>query len=310
MKRHIPVLSKEVLEYLDPKEGDLVIDATVGFGGHSSLLLKKIGTKGQLIGIDKDGEALEATGDKFKKNKNVKLVHGGFEDIEEILEEQKVKEADIILADIGVSSYQIDKAERGFSFREEGPLDMRMDKERNLSAEDIIREYSEEDLVRIFRAYGEERFAKRIARNIVEKREESEIKTTLQLKKIVEESLPVKYRKTLKIDPATKVFQALRIEVNGELEALGGFLPQAIRILKKGGRLAVISFHSLEDRMVKEFFRMEAKECICPSEFPVCRCEKEARVKILTRKPIMGSEEEIKENPRARSAKLRVIEKL
>jgi len=309
-QQHIPVLLKEVLVYLNPKKGDVIVDATMGLGGHSEEFLKKIGTEGKLIGIDKDREALNISKRRLKKYKNVIFVKGDFIEIKDIVKGLGFEKVDKVLADIGVSSYQIDEIERGFSFKSDGPLDMRMDKESDIKASDIVNGYSEKELEVIFKSYGEEKFSHRIAMRIKEVSSEKKIETTAELKAIIVEALPIKYKKTLRIDPATKVFQALRVEVNRELKALGGFLPQATRILKKGGRLGVISFHSLEDRMVKNFFRQELKGCVCPSDFPVCRCDNKPTLKAITKKPVMADKKEVNENPRSRSAKFRVVEKL
>lgn len=311
MKKHIPVLLKETIEFLKPKEGDVFIDATVGLGGHAEEILKNIGESGLLLGIDRDLKALEIAKrglDRFRKR--VWLVNDDFRNIEKISRRYKLGSVDGILLDLGVSSFQLEDRERGFSFRLEGPLDMRMDRRNKLTASEVVNNYEKDELEKIFKRYGEEKFSRKIAQKIVDKRKEKKIGTTKELRNIILETLPERYKRSLKIDPATKIFQALRIEVNDEINALKEFLPQALRILKKRGRLAIISFHSLEDRIVKEFFKAEEKGCICPKEFPICRCGKKPRLKIITKKPILPSEEEIEINPRARSAKLRVAQKL
>lgn len=308
---HIPVLLKEVIRYLKPKESDVFVDATVGLGGHSKEILKKIGEKGKLLGIDRDEEALEIAEKNLREyRENLKFANVDFRNIGETAKRFSFKNVSGILLDLGVSSFQLDAPERGFSFRLEGSLDMRMDRRKKLTASDIVNGYKREDLEKIFKDYGEEKFSGRIVQAIIEKRKIKKIETTKELREVIIGSLPKRYIKSLKIDPATKIFQALRIEVNDEMNALKEFLPQAASILKKGGRLAVISFHSLEDRIAKEFFKTEARGCICPKEFPICTCGRKPRIKILTRKPIIPGIEEIRENPRSRSAKMRVIERI
>ncbi|MEK7447552.1 MAG: 16S rRNA (cytosine(1402)-N(4))-methyltransferase RsmH [Patescibacteria group bacterium] len=308
---HKSVLLQEVVQFLDPKTGQVYIDATIGFGGHSSEILKKISPNGKLIGIDQDEEALAWLGANLKdKYPNLTLKKENFYDIEKVARENGHKNANGIIADIGVSSYQLDEPMRGFSFKNEGPLDMRMDKDQELTAAEVINTYSEQDLTDIFSKYGEERLSKTIAREIVRERAEKPFKTTLELSLLVQSIYTKKGLKGLKIHPATRTFQALRIEVNDELKSLEIFLPQALDLLAKKGRLAVITFHSLEDRIVKDFFQKEAKGCICPPDYPICKCGHDAKIKILTKKPVLATEKEIKENPRARSAKLRVIEKI
>lgn len=308
---HKSVLLQEVVQFLDPKPGQVYIDATIGFGGHSFEILECISPSGKLLGIDQDEEALVWLGANLKdKYPNLTLKKANFYDIKKVARENGHKNANGIVADIGVSSYQLDQPIRGFSFKNEGSLDMRMDKDQDLTAAEIINTYSEQDLTDIFSKYGEERLSKTIAREIVRERAEKPFKTTLELSLLVQSIYDKKGLKGLKIHPATRTFQALRIEVNNELESLKMFLPQALDLLAKKGRLAVITFHSLEDRIVKDFFQKEAKECICPPDYPVCKCGHEAKIKILTKKPVLATEKEINENPRARSAKLRVIEKI
>jgi 16S rRNA (cytosine1402-N4)-methyltransferase len=329
MTSHNAVLLKEAIESLNIKKGDTVVDATLGGGGHSRKILEVIGDEGTLIAIDRDVEAIgrfaglssESFAPEqivFKKD-NLILVHENFCKLKDILDSLNIKNAclpvgkvDAILADFGISSDQLDSNERGFSFLSDADLDMRMDnscKEGNdLTAENILNEYSKEELIRIFREYGEEQYASQIAKNIIESRKEKKIKTTFELVEIISSSIPLKY-KHKKIHFATKIFQALRIEVNDELKSIDKFTRDAIDVLKTGKRLVVISFHSGEDRVVKDIFKKEEKDCVCPPEFPVCRCEKESRVKIITKKPVVASEDEISDNPRSRSAKMRVIEK-
>ncbi len=294
------------------KKGDVAVDATLGGGGHSLMILKKILPGGKLFCIDRDEKAIE----NFKKRienenfeKSVVLVRDNFSNIAEILERENPGGVDAVLADFGLSSDQLDDVNRGFSFRTEAPLDMRMDRKQKLTAKEVVNNYSEEKLTEIFRKFGDEKYAKRIAKKIVEKRTEKEIENNDELIKIIATTVPESYKRK-KIHFATKVFQAIRMEVNKELESIEKFLRDAVKVLKSGGRLAVISFHSGEDRLVKNFFREMQKGCECPPKFPVCRCGKKSEIKIITKKPIIPSEAEIADNPRARSAKMRVIEKI
>ncbi|MDO8507765.1 MAG: 16S rRNA (cytosine(1402)-N(4))-methyltransferase RsmH [bacterium] len=308
---HKSVLLQEVVQFLDPKPGQVFIDATIGFGGHSEEILKKISPDGKLLGIDQDEEALNWLGANLApKYPNLTLKKANFSEIDQISRESGHQNANGILADIGVSSYQFDEAGRGFSLKNDGPLDMRMDKTRDLTAAEVVNTYSEQDLTDIFSKYGEERLSKTIAREIVARRAEKRFATTLELADMIRGIYDKKGLKGLKIHPATRVFQALRIEVNDELGNLEKFLPQALDSLAPKGRLSVITFHSLEDRIVKDFFQREAKGCICPPDYPICKCGHEKTIKIITKKPILASDEEIRENPRSRSAKLRVIEKI
>ncbi len=309
--KHKPVLLQEVIRYLSPELGGRYIDATIGFGGHAEAILAAIGPKGRLLGLDQDTEAIGwLKANLASRYSNPILEKANFSEIGAAAAKHGFEEIDGILADIGVSSYQLDAPERGFSFRESGPLDMRMDKSSELTAETILAEYSEEELVRIFQNYGEERLTKTIAKEIVETRKQRPLKNTKDLANLIEGVYQRKGIRKGKIHPATRVFQALRIEVNDELGNLERFLPQAVNLLKREGKLAVITFHSLEDRMVKQYFQKEAKECICPPEIPKCGCDHEKSIKIITKKPITASEEELRVNPRARSAKLRVVERL
>lgn len=307
--KHRPVLLQEVIRILNPKRGQTFIDVTIGYGGHSRAILEKISPDGKLLGIDQDQEALDQLEELSAEYPNLTLVKGNFSKIEKLAKQNGLDKVDVILADIGVSSYQLDTAGRGFSFNLRGPLDMRMDKQRKTTAADIVNNYDESELTDIFSRYGEERFSKTIAREIVRERQGKKFQTTQVLSELIKK---IYRRKGLrgKIHPATRVFQALRIETNDELASLEKFLPQALDLLQTKGKLAVITFHSLEDRMVKNFFQEEAKGCICPPDYPVCKCGEEAKVKILTKKPIIASLEEVKENPRSRSAKLRVLEKI
>lgn len=308
---HKSVLLQEVVQFLDPKPGQVFIDATIGFGGHSSEILKKISPDGKLLGIDQDEEALDWLGANLvSKYTNLTLKKANFSEIDQISRESGHQNANGILADIGVSSYQFDEAGRGFSLKNDGPLDMRMDKTRDLTASEVVNTYSEQDLTDIFSKYGEERLSKTIAREIVARRAEKRFESTLELADMIRGVYDKKGLKGLKIHPATRVFQALRIEVNDELGNLEKLLPQVLDLLAPKGRLAVITFHSLEDRIVKDFFQREAKGCICPPDYPICKCGHEKTIKIITKKPILPRREEIQENPRSRSAKLRVIERI
>jgi 16S rRNA (cytosine1402-N4)-methyltransferase len=302
---HKSVLLQETIDLLAPEEGDIIADLTVGAGGHSKEILKRIGKAGVLIAIDKDENALKIARNVLS-GKNVVFIHSDFKNIAEAIQNAGYEKVDGIIADLGVSSMQLDQSERGFSFKGHDKLDMRMDQTSQVTAADIVNTYSEEELAKIFREYGEEKFARKVAQKIVEQRKQSPIIWTDQLSEVVRGVIPAKG----KIDPATKVFQALRIEVNGELRALESALPQMVRSTNVGGRIAIISFHSLEDRMVKQFFEKESKTCTCPPEFPKCICNAKPTLKKVTRKPQKASEEEIKANPRSRSAKLRVAERI
>jgi len=302
---HQPVLLKEVLEALNPGPQGLYLDCTLGGGGHALAILRKGGNGVRLIAIDRDSDAIRRCGPLFEKyGGRVELVHDRFENLATVVGGRRVRG---MLFDLGVSSYLLDDPERGFSFRADGPLDMRMDKSRDLTAADIVNGWSPRDLAIIFRRFGEERYAGRIARVIESARATARIASTIQLAEIVKSAVPGGYSR---IHPATRVFQALRIAVNGELDHLKKTLETAVDLLESGGRLAVISFHSLEDRIAKQTFAKLARTCVCPPDFPVCQCRGKAIVKLLTRKPIRPDNEEVLENPRARSARLRVVEKL
>lgn len=305
---HIPVLKNEVVELMNIREGKTYVDGTVGGGGHSKLILEKQKIK-RLICIDQDDEALEAASKNLAEFKNVTLVHGNFKDIDQILDELEIQKVDGILVDIGVSSHQIDDSSRGFSFRADGELDMRMDRTKSFSAKDVVNNYSEEKLAEIIKNFGEENFAKSIARHIVSARNAKPIETTKELEKIILSAVP-RYKGQDGMNNVQRTFQAIRIEVNGELEALSQFLDKATDRLNKGGRLAVISFHSLEDRIVKQKFKDLSTGCICPPDFPICVCGHKAVVKLVTKHPVSASEAELEINSRSASAKLRVIEKI
>jgi 16S rRNA (cytosine1402-N4)-methyltransferase len=320
---HEPVLLKEVIKYLDPKPNQNFIDCTLGNGGHAIALAIKLET-GKVLGIDLDSEIIKLAAERIEEQglvDKVILVQDNFKNLKKIVEENKFYPINGILVDLGISSYELQDQERGFSFLLEGPLNMRYAHESysnesridtriedGITAAEILNQWPEKELERIFREYGEERYSKQIAEEIIKTREREEIKTTVDLVKIIERVYRGKPKP--KIHFATKVFQALRIAVNDELNNLKQLLPQAIEILDKGGKLTVISFHSLEDRIVKDFFKQEARGCICPVEIPVCRCNHKPIIKIINKKPIIPTLAEIQKNPRSRSAKLRVIEKI
>ena len=306
---HVSVLLNECLEGLNIKENGIYVDGTLGGAGHSSEILKRLSKEGRLIGIDQDTDALKAAKERLKDYSNVTFVHSNFSNIENVLNNLNIDGVDGILMDLGVSSYQLDEGERGFSYMKDAPLDMRMNRENDFSAYNVVNEYSEEDLYRIIRDYGEEKFAKRIASFIVENRQEKNIETTLELVEIIKNAIPAKARREGP-HPAKRTFQAIRIEVNSELSILNKTIEDGVEKLNKGGRMAIITFHSLEDRIVKNKFRDLAVSCRCPKEFPVCVCGEKAKVKIISRKAIEPTKEEVEINPRSRSAKLRVIEKL
>jgi len=303
--KHIPVLLDEVLDGLDIKPDGIYIDGTVGGAGHSSEIAKRL-TTGRLVGIDRDPDAVKTASERLAPY-NATVVRGNYDEIRSICRELDISGVDGILMDLGVSSYQLDEAERGFSYHNDAPLDMRMSKE-GLSARDIVNEYSQKELSDIIFRYGEEKFAGRIAANIVREREKAPIETTLQLAEIVKSSVPAAKRREK--NPCKKTFQAIRIAVNSEFEHLETALEDAFDMLNVGGRLCVITFHSLEDRIVKRHFAEFCKGCTCPPDFPVCICGKTPRGRLVLRKPAEASEKELSENARARSAKLRVVEKI
>ena len=305
--KHVSVLLEECLEALNIKKDGTYVDCTLGGAGHSKEILKRIET-GKLIGIDQDQDALHNAKTILSQYSNVILVHSNFEMIKSIIEDHAPEGVDGILMDLGVSSYQLDEGERGFSYMKDAPLDMRMNQDDPFSAYEVVNEYDEEKIYRIIRDYGEEKFAKRIAGFIAKARQEKPINTTLELVEIIKNAIPARARREGP-HPAKRTFQAIRIEVNRELSILKDTIEDAVDGLKPGGRLAIITFHSLEDRIVKNTYRDLMDPCTCPKNMP-CVCGKTATVQILTRKPILPSELEIEENPRSRSAKLRVLEKL
>jgi 16S rRNA (cytosine1402-N4)-methyltransferase len=310
--RHKSVFLREVLDYLNPLPGKVMIDCTLGGGGHSKALLDRILPGGKLLALDQDLEAIEAASKVLYPlgESNYKIFHSNFKELESVLKQTSYKKVDGILYDLGVSSYQLDQGERGFSYRYDAPLDMRMDRTADKkSAYELINEADLVELTTIIRDYGEEKWAKRIALFIIEERKKGSINTTEQLVDIIKKAIPSNARREGP-HPAKRTFQALRIAVNKELEILAPALKKGIEILKPGGRIAVITFHSLEDRIAKNVFKEAAQGCICPKDLPVCICKQKPLIKILTKKPLIPSSEEIVENPRARSAKLRVAEKV
>ena len=306
---HVPVLFDEVMEALDIKPGGIYVDGTAGGGGHSAGICERLSGRGTLIAVDRDEEALAAAEKRLTPYGCKKIfVHANYSDTEAIKRAAGGKVSGILL-DLGVSSYQLDNPERGFSYMNDAPLDMRMDASDRLTAYDIVNGYSEDELARIIKEYGEERWARRIAEFIVKERKNSPVDSTERLTEIIKAAIPAKARRTGP-HPAKRTFQAIRIEVNDELGHLREAVEKLPDLLESGGRIAIITFHSLEDRIVKTEFERRLDPCTCPKEFPVCVCGKKADVKRVTKKPVIPSEEETETNPRARSAKLRVLEKL
>lgn len=306
---HLSVLPDEVIRFLEPVDGKTYLDGTLGGGGHSALILQNA-PGACLIGIDRDKAALAAAGTRLKASTgSIQLIHGDFADVAEHLKRLGISALDGFILDLGVSSHQLDTRERGFSFQQDAPLDMRMDSSNGATAADLVNELSETELERIISEYGEERWAKRIALFIVKERAETPINTTFRLVDIIKGAVP-KAKWDERIHPATRTFQALRIAVNTELESLERGMRSALDLLKPGGRGVIISFHSLEDRIVKHIFREYATGCTCPKQLPVCVCGNQPKVKILTGRPVSAAYTETEANPRARSAKLRAVEKL
>ncbi len=306
---HQPVLLKETISYLKCKEDGIYIDGTLGRGGHTKEILKHLSKKGQLIALDRDLEAVKTVKNKMKNKNNLKIVHDNFTNIPKILRSLNIKKVNGMLFDLGISSPQVDNSKRGFSYKKDGPLDMRMNRKQKLTAANIVNEFSQSKLSRIIGKYGEENWAARIAEFIIKERKKKTIKTTGQLVEIIKNAIPAGARRKGG-HPAKRTFQALRIATNNELEQLEEMIEKVIPFLTKGGRICIISFHSLEDRIVKHSFRYLAKDCICPPDLPVCRCNKKSEVKVITKKPVRPAKEEIEKNPRARSAKLRVAERV
>ena len=305
---HKSVLLNEVIESLNIKADGYYVDGTLGGGGHALEVVKRL-ESGKLIGIDRDSDAIKAATQRLNDYiNNVIIIRDNYVNIENILKRENIGKVDGIYIDLGVSSYQLDTAERGFTYRFDAPLDMRMDDRNELKASDIVNDYSESELFHIIRDYGEDRFAKNIAKHIVEYRNKKRIETTFELVDIIKASIPMKIKVTGG-HPAKRTFQAIRIELNKELEVLTDSLDVMIDLLKPGGRLSVITFHSLEDRIVKQAFKKAESPCVCPKKFPVCVCGNKSKGRVITRKAILPSEEELEENSRSKSAKLRVFEK-
>lgn len=305
--KHIPVLLEECINGLNIKEDGIYVDGTLGGAGHSSEILKKLSAKGILIGIDRDEEALNVVKKRLSEYSNIKYIHGNHDEIEEILEKLNISGVDGILLDLGVSSYQLDEASRGFSYMQNAPLDMRMDKNAVLTAEYVVNNYPEEKLAQIIYEYGEEKFSRNIAKKICEYRKTKKIETTKELTEIIEASIPGFAKK--EGHPAKRTFQAIRIEVNDEIRPLYNTIKKCIDALNPKGRLCVITFHSLEDRAVKEAFTDASGKCTCPGDLPYCVCGCKSLGKIITKKPILPTNEETSQNSRSRSAKLRIFEK-
>ena len=306
---HKSVLLNECIDGLKIKPNGIYVDGTLGGAGHSSEIIKKLSAQGKLIGIDRDEDALKAAKERLKEYSNVIYYHGNHDDIKEILEDLNIEKVDGILLDLGVSSYQLDERNRGFSYLGENVLDMRMDKTQKLDAKIVVNNYKEEELAKIIYDYGEERFSRQIAKNICIERKKQEITTTKQLVEIIEKSIPAKFR-SKDSHPAKRTFQAIRIEVNDEIKPLYQTVLNSIECLKPGGRLCIITFHSLEDRAVKNAYIDAEGKCICPPGLPYCACGAIKRGKIITKKPILPTKEEMKNNSRSKSAKLRIFEKI
>ncbi len=308
--KHKSVLLFETIDNLNIKPDGIYVDGTLGGGGHSFQILKRLGDGGRLIGIDQDEDALKAAGERLAIFEDkVTTVRSNYCHMKQVLHDLGIEKVSGIVLDLGVSSYQLDEPERGFTYREDVPLDMRMDRRNPKTAKNIVNEYSEMELFRIIRDYGEDKFAKNIAKHIVAAREKKEIETTGELIEIIKAAIPAKVRATGG-HPAKKTFQAIRIELNEELEVLQNSLDEMIDLLEDGGRICIITFHSLEDRIVKNIYKTNENPCICPSHFPVCVCGKKPKGKVITRKPIVPSDEELEENSRAKSSKLRVFERI
>lgn len=306
---HKSILLTECMEGLSIKPDGVYVDGTLGGGGHSFHILERLNEKGRLIGIDQDEDAIEAATKRLAQfEKQVTIVRDNYEHFQEILSALSISEVDGILLDLGVSSYQFDEADRGFSYRFDAPLDMRMDNRQDFTARDLINNYSETELYHIIRDYGEDKFAKNIAKHIVMERAKKPIETTGELAEIVSHAIPMKIR-VAGGHPAKRTFQAIRIALNRELDVLKDSLDGMMRSLKPGGRLCIITFHSLEDRIVKQCFKTAEDPCICPKDFPVCSCGRKSLGKVITRKAILPSESEQEENPRSKSAKLRIFER-
>ena len=307
--KHKSVLLDETIESLNIKPNGIYVDGTLGGGGHSYEIAKRLTDGGRLIGIDQDEDAIRAAKERLSEFADrVTIVRDNYCNMPKVLDELGISKVDGILLDIGVSSYQLDEAERGFTYKQDALLDMRMDQRQEMTAKDIVNGYSEEDLYRIIRDYGEDKFAKNIAKHIVQARQIKPVETTFELDEIIKAAIPMKFRATGG-HPAKKTFQAIRIELNRELEVLDESIDAMTDLLNDDGRLCIITFHSLEDRIVKTRFRKNENPCTCPPDFPVCVCGKKPKGKVITRKPIVPDEEELEENKRAKSSKLRVFER-
>ena len=306
--KHKSVLLNETIDGLNIKPDGIYVDGTLGGGGHAYEVCRRIGEKGSIVGIDQDAAAIEAASARLKDfGEKVTIVRSNYCDMKSKLHELGIDKVDGIVLDLGVSSYQLDTAERGFSYREDAPLDMRMDTRQKMTARDIVNDYTEADLYRVIRDYGEDKFAKNIAKHIVQARAVKPVETTAELSEIIRASIPMKFQKKSG-HPAKRTFQAIRIELNRELDVLRDSLDDMIDLLNPGGRLCIITFHSLEDRIVKSAFRKNENPCTCPPDFPVCVCGKKSKGSIITKKPILPSEEELEYNSRSKSAKLRIFE--
>nr|MBP3598156.1 16S rRNA (cytosine(1402)-N(4))-methyltransferase RsmH [Eubacterium sp.] len=307
--KHVSVMLQECIDGLSIQPDGIYVDGTLGGAGHGYEVCKQLSAEGRFIGIDQDDDAIQASSERLSEfGDRITIVKSNYEHIKSVLAELNIPGVDGILLDLGVSSYQLDTADRGFSYMADAPLDMRMDRSQPMTAKDIVNTYEEDKLYQVIKIYGEERFAKSIARHIVQRRQEKEIETTAELVDIIRSSMPAK-AKNGKGHPAKRTFQAIRIELNRELEVLQETLTDMVSVLNDGGRLCIITFHSLEDRIVKNFFRDMEYPCTCPPNFPVCVCGKEPQGKVITRKPILPSQEELTINSRSKSAKLRIFEK-
>lgn len=307
--KHTSVLLDECIEGLNIKSNGIYVDGTLGGAGHSFEICKRLSDKGLLIGIDQDEVAISVSSKKlYEFGNRIKIVHDNYSNYKDIMDKLGIDKVSGVLLDLGVSSYQLDEAVRGFSYMKDAPLDMRMDQRQEISAKNIINEYSEKELFNIIKNYGEERFANSIVKNIIRAREEKEINTTFELVDIIDKSIPKKFKVTGG-HPAKRTFQAIRIELNRELDVLKNTINHIIDSLEEGGRFCVITFHSLEDRIVKQMFKENENPCICPRDFPICVCKKKPKGKVVTRKPILPSKDEMELNSRAKSAKLRIFEK-
>ena len=306
---HVSVLLHETVDGLNVRPDGIYVDATLGGGGHAFEVCNRLNDKGRFIGIDQDADAIEAAGKRLAGfGEKVTIIRSNYRDMKPQLQSIGVDRVDGIVIDLGVSSYQLDTAERGFSYRVDAPLDMRMDQRQKMTAKDIVNDYSEAELYRVIRDYGEDRFAKNIAKHIVAERGKGPIETTEQLNEIIRHAIPMKIRKAAG-HPSKRTFQAIRIELNHELDVLKDSLDDMIDMLNPGGRICIITFHSLEDKIVKSSFRKNENPCICPSHFPVCVCGRTSKGKVVTRKPILPSKEEMESNSRSKSAKLRIFER-